>query len=106
MYNAHTLRTHICNRIETKAEFYQFKQYLIGIYMAKIPHSKLKISLEFAVFKGTILFTNMYLLACIIYLETNPNKIVFHILSFYGIVQFPVIIGVSETLQIFLHQQK
>ena len=46
------LRTHICNRIETKAEFYQFKQYLIRIYMAKIPHSKLKISLEFAVFKG------------------------------------------------------
>ena len=36
------LRTHICNRIETKAEFYQFKQYLIGIYMAKIPHRKLK----------------------------------------------------------------
>ena len=35
------LRTHICNRILTKAEFYQFKQYLIGIYMAKIPHSKL-----------------------------------------------------------------
>ena len=46
------LRTHICNRIETKADFYQFKQYLIGIYMAKIPHSKLNISLEFAVFKG------------------------------------------------------
>ena len=46
------LRTHICNRIETKAEFYQFKQYLIGIYMAKIPYSRLKISLEFAVFKG------------------------------------------------------
>ena len=46
------LRTHICNRIETKAECYQFKQCLIGIYMAKIPHSKLKISLEFAVFKG------------------------------------------------------
>ena len=44
------LRTHICNRIETKAGFYQFKQYLIGIYMAKISHSKLKISLEFAVF--------------------------------------------------------
>ena len=37
------LRTHICNRIVTKAEFYQFKQ---------LPHSKLKISLEFAVFKG------------------------------------------------------
>ena len=46
------LRTHICNRIETKAEFYQFKQYLIGIYIAKIPHSKFKFSLEFAVFKG------------------------------------------------------
>ena len=42
------LRIHICNRIETKAEFYQFKQlpdrYLHG--------SKLKISLEFAIFKG------------------------------------------------------
>ena len=35
------LRAHICNRIETKAEFYQFRQYRIGIYMAKIPHSKL-----------------------------------------------------------------
>ena len=46
------LRAHICNRIETKAEFCQFRQYLIGIYKAKIPHSKLKISLEFAVFKG------------------------------------------------------
>ena len=45
------LRTHICNKIETIAEFYQFKRYLIAIYMAKIPHSKLKISLE-AVFKG------------------------------------------------------
>ena len=41
------LRTRICNRIETKTKFYQFKQYLIGIYMAKIPHGKLKISLEF-----------------------------------------------------------
>ena len=30
------LRTHICNMIETKTEFYQFKQYLIGIYIAKI----------------------------------------------------------------------
>ena len=46
------LRTRICNRIETKTEFYQLMQYLIGIYMAKIPHSKLKNSLEFAVFKG------------------------------------------------------
>ena len=46
------LRTHICNRIETKVEFYQFKQLPDRFQMAKIPHSKLKISLEFAVFKG------------------------------------------------------
>ena len=47
------LRTHTCNRIETKAEFYQFKQlpdrYLHG---KNSTYRKLKISLEFAVFKG------------------------------------------------------
>ena len=36
------LRTHICNRIERKAEFYQLSSYLIGIYMTKHPHRKLK----------------------------------------------------------------
>ena len=41
------LRTHNCNSIETKAEFYQFKQ-LPDRYL----HRKLKISLEFAIFKG------------------------------------------------------
>ena len=46
------LRTHICNRIETKAEFYQIKQLPDRYLHKKIPHSKLKISLEFAVFKG------------------------------------------------------
>ena len=46
------LRTHICNRIETKAEFYQFKQLPDRYLHGKIPHRKLKISLEFAVFKG------------------------------------------------------
>ena len=48
------LRTHICNRIETKAEFNQFKQLPDRYLHGKIPHRKLKISLEFAfaVFKG------------------------------------------------------
>ena len=46
------LRTHICNRIETKAEFYQFKQLPDRYLHGKIPQRKLKISLEFAVFKG------------------------------------------------------
>ena len=50
-YAMHIKNTHF-NRIETKAEFYQFEQYLIGIYMAKILLSKYNISLEFAVFKG------------------------------------------------------
>ena len=46
------LRTHICNRIETKAEFYQFKQLPDRYLHGKMPHRNLKISLEFAVFKG------------------------------------------------------
>ena len=50
------LRTYICNRIETKAEFFlNLISYLIGIYRAKIPHSKLIISFEFAILK-VILF--------------------------------------------------
>ena len=35
-----------------KQNFLNLSSYLIGIYMAKISHRKLKISLEFAVFKG------------------------------------------------------
>ena len=46
------LRTHNCNWIETKAEFYQFKQLSDRYLHGKIPHRKLEISLEFAVFKG------------------------------------------------------
>ena len=44
------LRTHNCN----KQNFINLSSYLIGIYMAKVPHRKLKISLEFAIFKGNL----------------------------------------------------
>ena len=46
------LRTHNCKRIETKAVFYQLKQLPDRYLHGKILHRKLKISLEFAVFKG------------------------------------------------------
>ena len=46
------LRTQICNRIETKAEFYQFKQLPDRYLHGKNSTLEIKISLEFAVFKG------------------------------------------------------
>ena len=45
-------RTHICNRIETKAEFYQFKQLPDRYLHGKNSRKYVKILLEFAVFKG------------------------------------------------------